>query len=120
MKMAERRAMGALEDEIMTYLWAIDGPATPSDVHAAVAPELAYTTVMTILVRLWQKKLLTRARSGRAFAYKPVQSEAEDRAEKMRSTLGDAADRAAVLSSFVDALDSSDAAVLKKLLGPRQ
>lgn len=55
MTMGERRAMGALEDEIMMYLWAIDGPATPADVHAAVAPELAYTTVMTILTRLWQK-----------------------------------------------------------------
>jgi predicted transcriptional regulator len=116
--MAERRPMGALTDEIMNYLWAIDGPATPSEVHEAVAPELAYTTVMTILTRQWQKNELTRTRSGRAYAYEPVRTEAEDRAGRMQLTLGKAGDRAAVLSSFVDSLDPKDAKVLKKLLAP--
>lgn len=114
--MAERRAMGALEDEIMTYLWAIEGPATPAEVHDAVAPELAYTTVMTILTRLWRKSQLTRARAGRAYAYVPVMTEAQVRADRMQNTLGDAGDRSAVLSSFVDALDDKDARLLKKLL----
>jgi len=108
--------MGALEDEMMTYLWAISRPATTSEVREAVAPHLAYTTVMTILTRLWQKGRLARARVGRAFEYEPVRTEAEHRAAKMQGTLDDAGDRAAVLSNFVDALDPNDATVLKKLL----
>ncbi len=114
--MAERRAMGALEDEIMTYLWAIDGPATTAEVHDAVAPELAYTTVMTILTRLWRKGQLARARVGRAYEYSPVLTEAQDRADRMQTTLGSVEDRRAVLSSFVEALDAKDVRLLKKLL----
>ena len=114
--MAERRQMGALEDEIMTYLWAVGQPVTPAQVHKAVAPELAYTTVMTILTRLWQKNRLTRERAGRAYEYLPVRTEAEDRAAAMQDTLADAGDRAAVLSSFVDALNAKDAMLLQKLL----
>ncbi len=116
--MAGRRPMGALEDEIMVYLWAIDAAATPADVHQAVAPELAYTTVMTVLTRLWQKDLLIRDRQGRAYSYRPVQSEADHRAGRMQTTLVDADDRSAVLSSFVASLDAKDAKTLKKLLKP--
>ena len=49
--MTTRRPMGALEDHVMEYLWALGAPASPGDVHAAVAPELAYTTIMTVLTR---------------------------------------------------------------------
>ena len=117
--MNERRAIGALEDEIMSYLWVVDSPSTPAEVHASVAPELAYTTIMTVLTRLWQKGLLDRERTGRAFAYRPTRSEADHRAEEMQATLADAANRDAVLSSFVDALDTNDLSVLKKLLSRR-
>ena len=53
--MSSRRPMGALEDHVMEYLWAVDAPATPREVHQAVAPELAYTTVTTVLTRLAAK-----------------------------------------------------------------
>lgn len=114
--MVERRPMGALTDEIMAYLWAVDAPATPAEVHEAVAPELAYTTVMTILARQWQKGELVRSRSGRAYAYQTVQTEAEYRAERMQGTLDAAGDRAAVLSTFVDSLTVKDAKTLRRLL----
>ena len=109
--------MGALEDHVMDYLWLVGGPATPAEVHAAVAPELAYTTVTTVLTRLWDKGRLERERRGRAFVYAPVRSEAEHRADAMRVSLGDAADRGAVLSSFVDSLDPADLDVLRGLIG---
>ena len=108
--------MGALEEEVMTYLWTTDGPVTPAEVHQAVAPELAYTTVMTILSRLFEKGRLTRGQRGRAYTYEPIRSEAEHRADAMQSTLVDAGDRAAVLSQFVESLDARDAKVLRKLL----
>ena len=115
--MSTRRPMGALEDHVMDYLWLVGAPASPAEVHAAVAPELAYTTVTTVLTRLWDKGRLERERRGRAFAYAPVRSEAEHRADAMRVNLSDAADRGAVLSSFVDALDPADLDVLRGLIG---
>ena len=111
-----RRPMGALEDEIMAYLWATQSPATPAEVHPAVAPDLAYTTVTTVVTRLWAKKRLTRRARGRGFVYSPVRSEAQHRAELMQTALESSADREAVLSSFVASLNRADAAKLRNLL----
>ena len=110
-----RRPMGSLEENVMRYLWAV-GVATPAEVHQAIAPELAYTTVTTVLTRLLEKGRIERSRRGRSFVYAPLQSEAEHRAGAMSTTLGAAADRSAVLSNFVDALDPRDLVVLRELL----
>ena len=112
--------MGALEEQVMDFLWSADVATTPSEVHAGVAPELAYTTVMTIMTRLWEKGRLRRARQGRGYVYEPVRSEAEHRAGEMRTTLGDSGDRAAVLSQFVSDLDAPDASMLRELLSRRK
>lgn len=111
-----RRPMGALEEHVMDYLWAVDAPAAPAEVHQAVAPELAYTTVTTVLTRLWDKGRVERSRKGRAYVYAPVRTEAEHRADAMTTTLGAAANRPAVLGNFVEALDAQDLAVLRSLL----
>ncbi len=114
--MPERRAVGELENQVMTYLWATASSATPAEVHQAVAPELAYTTVMTVLSRLWKKNLLTRERNGRAYAYSTTEPESSHRADQMRSALYNAVDSAAVLSSFVDSLKDEEMIVLRQLL----
>ena len=112
-----KRPKGGLEEEVMEFLWRTNAPAPPGVVHEAVAPELAYTTIMTILSRLYEKGRLTRRPQGRAYLYEPVRSEAEYRADTMQTTLIDAGDRSAVLSQFVESLDAQDASTLKKLLG---
>jgi predicted transcriptional regulator len=33
---------------------------------------LAYTTVMTVMTQLWEKRLLTRRKIGRAYVYRPT------------------------------------------------
>ena len=114
--MGNKRPMGALEDEVMTYLWATAGPATAADVHEAVAPDLAYTTVMTVLSRLFAKGHLSREPKGRGFAYLPVATEAEHRAKLMQDTLNHSKDRDGVLSSFVGSLTARDLDELKRLL----
>lgn len=111
-----RRPMGTLEDHIMEFLWALESPASGPDVHSAVAPELAYTTVTTVLTRLVEKGRLQRERDGRSFCYSPVRSEADFRATRMSETLGASGDRVAVLSSFVDALATDDVETLRRLL----
>ncbi len=120
--MTARRGMGELESEVMRQLWAAGHPLTPSEVRDALARdalagELAYTTVMTILGRLWGKGLAQRERRGRAYAYWPSLSEEELTAQRMRSALDRAGDREKTLARFVDSLSSKDARSLRRILG---
>ena len=89
---------------------------TPAQVRTALGDELAYTTVMTVLGRLTEKGLVTRARSGRAFAYRAVPDGAEVTAHQMRRLLDSGDNRAAVLTRFVRTLSPADEALLADLL----
>src|SRR4029079_4311572 len=114
--MTERREMGALEHEGLSELWGLGEPATPAVVLDALGSDLAYTTVMTILTRLWQKGLVTRKRSGRAYAYSPALTEAELTARRMRATRASASDQKAALSRFVGSLSAREARTLRAVL----
>ncbi|OLZ68888.1 hypothetical protein AV521_18975 [Streptomyces sp. IMTB 2501] len=115
---ADRRASGALEAEIMAVLWSAAEPMTASAVQSALAPGLAYKTVLTVLGRLHTKGMLERERVGRAHAYHPRQEAARVSAEQMKTVLERGHDRAAVLQRFVETLDPADEAALRALLGP--
>lgn len=115
--MSERRPMGSLESSVLEQLWQSADPLTPAEVQAQLDGDLAYTTVMTILTRLWKKGMVTRSRDGRAYAYAPAVTQAEFLAERMKGELGRTKDRPAVLSQFVDRLSKKDAAALRDLLG---
>lgn len=114
--MTKRRPTGQLEAAALEFLWAVGEPSTPGDVHASVAPDLAYTTVMTVLNRLHGKGSVERERRGRAFVYWPSEAEAKHRADQMHDQLDAAGDRHAVLSSFVDTLTNTEAEELRRLL----
>ena len=62
-----------LELDIMKSVWR-HPPVTVREVHAAVRPSrnLAYTTVMTIMDRLFHKGLLTRTKKSRTHHYEPA------------------------------------------------
>jgi BlaI family transcriptional regulator, penicillinase repressor len=64
--------MAPLELDCMNALWPL-GEATVRDVHQALAESRprAYTTIMTILDRLAQKKVVSRRKVGRAWVYTP-------------------------------------------------
>jgi predicted transcriptional regulator len=115
----ERRPMGALEGEVLAQVWARPTGVTPRQVLEGLGDGLAYTTVMTILNRLWTKGLLDREREGRAYRYKPVFSESELVASRMTKALEVASDREATLSQFVEELTDKDEALLRSLLGKR-
>jgi predicted transcriptional regulator len=114
---AERRAMGALETTVLTCLWRSKNALTPAEVIEAMDDPPAYTTVMTILTRLWQKGLVGREMRGRAFAYQPLVSEAELAAQRMRATLLAASDRQDALSHFVGTLTKREERALRQILG---
>lgn len=114
--MSTRRPMGSLESEVLAALWAGDGPMSPGDVLEATGVDVAYTTVMTILTRLWKKGLVDRERAGRAYLYRPKITEADLAATRMHEQLARAADREAALSRFVGSMSRKDERVLRKLL----
>ena len=108
--------MGALEADVLRHLWHAAEPATPGQVHESLGADVAYTTVMTVLTRLWRKGLVDRNQQGRAYAYRPLVSEADYAAKRMRDALGEAQNREAVLGRFVDTLSPRDAKALRRVL----
>lgn len=114
-----RRPMGALETAVLEQVWAQPSGLTPRQVLERLDGDLAYTTVMTILNRLWTKGVLRRTRDGRAYRYEAVLSESELVALRMTKNLDVARDREATLSRFVDGLSDDDEVLLRALLGKK-
>jgi predicted transcriptional regulator len=113
---AGRRARGELESEVLSALWAIGTPATAATVREQINGDPAYTTVLTILSRLFDKGLVTRERAGRGYLYSPVRDEAGHTAAGMRALLEAGGDRAEVLTRFVSELLPQDERLLEQLL----
>ncbi len=110
--------LGPLETKVLELLWARDGAATVHDAHLAF-PELAYTTLMTTLDRLYRKGVLLRRRRGRAFVYEPRCSQVDLLGEKVTTQVADflAASGAdnVLLSTLVRIVGRQDAALLDEL-----
>ncbi|MCX5206534.1 BlaI/MecI/CopY family transcriptional regulator [Streptomyces sp. NBC_00237] len=111
-----RRGQGELESHVLSVLGAAPGPVTAAWVQERLGGGLAYTTVITILTRLYAKGAVTRTRSGRSFEWTPVADGAGLVALRMRKLLDREDDRDAVLSSFVSALSADDERLLRALL----
>ena len=119
----KRLPRGELEAQVMNALWDSDDWLTPREVHEAITTRrrpLAYTTVMTILVRLWGKGMLDRQASGRAFAYRPVASRDEWAAQRMHEFLDASGDPLLTLNHFVDSISAREATQLKRMLEARR
>lgn len=88
----------------------------PADVLAELDNDLAYSTVLTILVRLHRKGTIQRTRHGRAHAYSPLIAEADVVTGQVRRMLRDATDRNTVVHAFLAGLEPGDEALLRELL----
>ncbi|MDT8911426.1 BlaI/MecI/CopY family transcriptional regulator [Amycolatopsis sp. PS_44_ISF1] len=113
---AGRRAAGELEAEVLGVLWEAGGPVSATQVQQRLGRELAYTTVVTILSRLFEKGVATREKQGRSFAYTPVDDEPGLAARRMSRVLDAEADRTSVLARFVSNLSAEDERLLRGLL----
>ncbi len=113
--------MGELESQVMDVLWDTDVRLTPTEVGERMPANdgLAYTTIMTVLTRLFDKGALTRERRGRAWSYAPVLSREEDAAQRMDAIMRNTGDQTAALSRFVDRMSRSERARLQRLLESR-
>ncbi len=59
------------ELDVMGVLWEA-GSATVAEVRDALADELAYTTVLTVLRTLEEKGYVAHAEEGKAYRYRPL------------------------------------------------
>ena len=109
-------SLGPLESAVLDVLWAADAPMTPGAVQAALGGDHAYTTVMTVLVRLLDKGVVHRTKAGRAYAYLPALSAADLAAGRLHEVLGTSVDPMATMSRFVEGLDRGEADALRRAL----
>lgn len=115
---ASSSQLGPLEERILEELWN-RGNATVRDLIDDTCHDLAYTTVMTTLDRLYKKNLLSREAAGRAFRYTPrltredLQREAAG--EALRQLLDASPAPSMPLSYLVEVLTEHDAKLLEDL-----
>ena len=110
--------LGPLEQRLLEALWARRS-ATVRELVEDGYQNLAYTTVMTTLDRLFKKGILTRLEEGRAFRYAPRFSREEMHRQAagyaFRQLLDASPASALPLSFLVEILGERDAHLLDDL-----
>lgn len=110
--------LGPLEAEVMEIIWD-RGEVTVRDVHRVLAArrEIAYTTVMTTMGRLSDKKLLSRIEDQPAHRYVALLS----REQYANSTVKNVVDwlvnhfRDPAVAYFIDRVEEEDSDVIESL-----
>jgi predicted transcriptional regulator len=112
------RQLGPLEQRLLDALWA-KGSATVRELLEDGHEDLAYTTVMTTLDRLYKKNVLMREGEGRAYRYTPRLSREELHREvagqAFRQLLDASPASTLPLSFLVEILGERDAQLLNDL-----
>jgi predicted transcriptional regulator len=115
---ASSSLLGPLEERMLALLWE-RGTATVRELVDTGCHDLAYTTVMTTLDRLFKKNLLSREVEGRAFRYTPrftrEEMHREVAGEAFRQFLDASPASSLPLSYLVEILTERDAQLLDDL-----
>jgi predicted transcriptional regulator len=114
-----RKPAGDLESAVLHALWESNAKLSVRDVQSRLpqAAALAYTTVMTVLDRLYDKGVVTREKDGKAFVYWPAcsrEAHLGEQAARMLTGLTAPLQRG-VLMAFVDSAEHTDPALLDEL-----
>ena len=112
-------SLGPLERRVLETAWKLK-KANVRDVVEALGNELAYTTIMTTLDRLYKKGYLDREMSGRAFIYSPRVTQEEMQIGVLGDVITGLLDSATrsvrpVLASIVDSVGDKDRKLLDEL-----
>ncbi len=110
--------LGELETEVMEVMWKLDA-ASVREVLAVLekTKKVAYTTVMTVMARLYEKGILRRRLDdGGAYIYEPVQDReaflAASSKKLIKNILSEFGEIA--VAQFLDAVGSSNIKDLEK------
>jgi predicted transcriptional regulator len=112
------RQLGELENDIMTRVWQWNRPVTVREVLLDLQAErdIAYTTVMTVLDKLFRKGWLRRDQVGRAYRYEPVSSREAYTAALMNDAWGTSDNPAAALVHFFGLMSPEQREALRDAL----
>lgn len=110
--------LGSLEAELLGLLWESGNWLSAPELHEQIrrSRPLAYTTVSTVLIRLWHKGHVERVRDGRSFAYRAARTKEEFAAARMAGLLSELEDRPKALTWFLEFLGPAERAQLRRLL----
>jgi predicted transcriptional regulator len=110
--------LGPLEQRLLDALWE-RGSATVREMVDDNCSDLAYTTVMTTLDRLFKKNVLARQAEGRAFRYSPrltrQELQRERASEAFRQLMETSPASSLPLSYLVEIVTEHDAQLLDGL-----
>lgn len=109
--------LGSLESQVMEVLWT-RGACKVREVTRMLDRDLAYTTVMTTLDRLFHKKLVDRKKLGRAYIYSPrlTCQEWKDRLARdvvAKLLAGPQSSREALITCLLEAVATQDTLLLE-------
>lgn len=111
-------ALGKLERAVMEEVWKRHETSV-RDVYTAFNEQIAYTTLMTTLDRLYKKSLLSRRKDGRAFVYSPrVTHDELERGitvDLIEELITSATEVRPILSCIVDSVSERDTELLDEL-----
>lgn len=120
-RLGPEQLLGELEAAIMQVIWR-EGEVTVREIWIALQPEraLAYTTIMTVMSRLADKRVLAKRKQGKTYYYRAVGTRDEfvtQRAERaVRDVLASFGDAAmALFLRELDAVDQERLAALRDL-----
>jgi predicted transcriptional regulator len=110
---------GPLEWRVLESIWERRDSASVRDLQPQFA-DIAYTTLMTTLDRLFRKGVLERVKRGRAFVYEARLTRAEFESARAATALrtaiaGDPVALTPLMSFFVDAVSEKDVDHLTEL-----
>ncbi len=116
----DTKLFGSLEKQVIEVLWKAEKPLKPLEVKQQLKGDHAYTTIMTVLKRMSDKKILTRKMEGKAYLYVPctckdkyIKSSLANVFGDLRRTYGELA-----ISQFVDVMKTNkdDLKLLRQFL----
>lgn len=112
--------LGSLQAKIMDVIWKAEKPLKPAEVLEQLGEGYAYTTVMTILKRLSERKILKRKMVGKVYLYSPVSCRKDFVETNLKDIFGDLVSSygKTAIANFVDVVKNNkeDMSLLKKYL----
>ncbi len=115
--------LGELEQKVMNILWEAPRALKPAEVKQQLHCDLAYTTIMTVLKRLTDKKILKRTKKGKVYFYTPLVAKTTYAKKDLAIFFGNIINSYGELaiSQFVDSVKEKphDLQLLKKYLAEK-
>lgn len=116
--MAIKRKQGELESEVLGCLWDRPAGLTSQQILALLGDDsIKITTVLTVLSRLEDKNLVSKAAGpGRGFIFQAVTTREQHTAKALVELVGQIGNPAAVFSHFASGLSAKQLKELKEAL----